>query len=48
MKNIVNFLKGKKTYIVAIVGLVYGFLHNDPQIIQISLLGITGRAALSK
>lgn len=45
--NIFNFLQGKKTYIVAIIGLLYGIAHMDMQIIEISILGLTGRAAIS-
>lgn len=48
MLNIISFLKGKKTYIVAAVGLIYGYLHGDMAIVEMSLLGLTGRAALTK
>lgn len=48
MKSILNFFDGKKTYLVAIVGLIYGIIHKDPQIIQTSLLGAFGRAAIAK
>lgn len=48
MKSILSFLSGKKTYLVAIVGLVYGFLINDVQIIETSLLAITLRAGIAK
>lgn len=48
MKNIFTFLSGKKTYIVAILGLIYGILTKDMSIIEVSLLGITGRSAISK
>lgn len=48
MRNIISFLAGKKTYIVAIVGLIYGLIHGDVAIIEVSILGLTGRAALAK
>lgn len=48
MRKIISYLSGKKTYIVAIVGLVYGLLQGDKNIIEISLLGLTGRAAIAK
>lgn len=48
MTNIINFLKGKKTYIVAFIGLIYGLTIGDFKIIEISLLGLTGRAAIAK
>ena len=36
-----NYLKGKKTYFVAICGLVYGFYYNDKDAILLSL-GLLG------
>lgn len=48
MSSIIAFFQGKKTYIIAIVGLIYGIIHGDTSIIEISLLGLTGRAAISK
>ena len=48
MKSILSFLSGKKTYIIAIVGLVYGLLINDVQIIETSFLAMTLRAGISK
>ena len=48
MTKVISFLAGKKTYLVAIVGLVYGLVNNDMQIVMNSLLAMTGRAAISK
>lgn len=45
--RILTLFEGKRTYIVAVVGLVYGILTADPHIIEISLLGLTGRAAIA-
>ena len=32
-----DFLKGKKTYVSGIAGLIYGVLENQPEIVLISL-----------
>ena len=48
IKSIFSFLAGKKTYIVAILGIAYGIATNNIELVQISLLGLTGRAAISK
>lgn len=48
MKSVLSFLSGKKTYLISIVGLIYGFLINDVQIIETSLLAMTLRAGISK
>ena len=39
--NIWSFLKGKKTYIVAIAGLIWGIYTMNPQLI-ITCLGLMG------
>jgi hypothetical protein len=52
IKNILNFLKGKKTYFIAIlVGLVavaqyLGFIDNTVAVVLYGLLGATGTATL--
>lgn len=48
IKTVFTFLEGKKTYIVAIVGLIYGILSKDAHIIEVSILAMTGRGAISK
>lgn len=48
MYSIISFLSGKKTYIVALVGLVYGLIHGDMKIVEVSILALTGRAAVTK
>ncbi len=48
MRTFIDFLKGKKTYIVAIIGLLYGISQGDSEIVMTSLLAMTGRAAISK
>lgn len=42
-----NFLKGKKTYIVAICGLVYGISTNNQQIVVTCLLAMGLRDGIS-
>ncbi len=46
--KLIAFLSGKKTYIVATVGLIYGLLIGDVHLIELSLLAFTGRAAIAK
>ncbi len=47
MNTIFSFLLGKKTYLVAIVGLIYGLIHGDANIVEVSILAMTGRSALN-
>jgi len=42
-----NFLKGKKTYIVALCGLIYGISTNNQQIVLTCLLAMGLRNGLS-
>ena len=52
MENIIigflDFLKGKKTYIIAILMILLGFLNNDQKLILEGLGLFTLRAGISK
>ncbi len=45
-KMVVNFLKGKKVFIISACGLVYGFGTGDMEIVYASLLAIGFRDAM--
>lgn len=48
MKNIIDFLNGKKTYIVGILMILLGLLQSDTQTVLNGLAIITGRVAIAK
>ena len=48
MQNILNFLDGKKTYIVGLIMIAYGIYINDNQTILNGIAILTGRAAINK
>lgn len=48
MKKLVDFLKGKKTYIVGMLMVVLGLLNDDQQMLLDGLGFMTVRAAIKK
>ena len=48
MRKIVDFLKGKKSYIVGILMIVLGLLQNDNTLVMQGLSVITLRACIGK
>jgi hypothetical protein len=46
MMKIWNWLKGKKTYIISAIGLLYGVTHGDTNATLISLTGFGLRSGL--
>lgn len=48
MSQIIDFLKGKKTYIIAVLMIVLGILQGDNQLILEGLAMMTLRAGISK
>lgn len=46
--NIINFLKGKKTYIIGALMITLGILQNESQMILEGISFITLRAGVSK
>jgi len=48
MSKIVDFLKGKKSYIVGILMIVLGLLQNDNALVMQGLSVITLRAGIGK
>ena len=48
MANIINFLKGKKTYITGIVMIVLGLLQSDQNLILQGVGFMTLRAGVAK
>ncbi len=48
LKSIVGFLKGKKTYIIAILMVILGWLQNDTKMILEGLGLMTLRAGIAK
>lgn len=47
MINILNFLKGKKSYIVGILTIILGILNGDTETIMLGLTAITLRAGIT-
>ena len=45
--QIINFLKGKKTYAIALVAIVYGFFYKDMNAIIVGLTACGLRSGLS-
>lgn len=48
MTTIINFLSGKKTYIIGGLMIALGLLQNDTQLVLNGFAIITGRAAIAK
>ena len=46
--KVIGLLKGRKTYIVAAVGIVYALLTGDEALLVESVLAITLRAGIAK
>ena len=48
MNTIINFFSGRKTYIIAIIAIVYGLSIGDNKIVLDALLAITIRLGIAK
>ena len=48
MNKVLEFLDGRKSYIVAVCVLVIGGVTQDMELISIGILALTGRHAISK
>ena len=47
IKDIINFLKGKKTYFLAVISIIYGIAYKDPNAVMVGLVACGLRSGMA-